>query len=56
MSVEALKDQAVTVVVEALVKNDPAEFASEEDNGGQTRATSLANDVVAALITQGLIK
>lgn len=56
MSAEELKSKAVSVAVDALIKNDPAEFESDEDNGGQTRATALATDVVDALIAQGLIK
>lgn len=56
MLIEELKNKAISVAVSALIKSDPAEFESEEENGGQTRATALATDVIDALIKHGLIK
>ena len=56
MLIEELKNKAISVVISALIKSDPVEFESEEENGGQTRATTLATDVIDALIQHDLIK
>lgn len=44
------REEIIAKTITALVKADPAEFESDDTNGGQTRARALAEAIADELL------